>query len=142
MWEKKCFTPMQGCSSYWASITMDYSRKKLNRWGMGLKAYYFGNPPLEFLGISFTPGNSNQSKRLHPRNSTKFCYTPQNFSGLKSRPLGISHDFFLITSGNSMLLLISTQKIHFCSNSGNSRSSNPLFVSFFCNSPIQMHELS
>ena len=67
------------------------------------------------------------------RNSTKLCYTPQKFQGLKLRPaLDILHDFFLITPGYSTLLLISPPRkstCYFFNNPGNSISSTPFVFS-------------
>ena len=47
--------------------------------------------------------------KLHPRHSTKFCYTPE---GLKPRHLEIPHDVFLITPKNATLFLNNPWKFY------------------------------
>ena len=81
---------------------MDYSRKNQpgNRGGgrgeVGLKTNFLEHP-VEVL--------------LTRKKSAKLCYTSQTFYGLKPRTLDIPHYFFLVTHGNSTLLLISPRKV-------------------------------
>ena len=68
------FYPLcRGAPPYWASISMDYSRKKQTG-RRGLRTNFFENL-LEFLGFSFTPGNSKQDK-ASPIEIPQNCVTP------------------------------------------------------------------
>ena len=79
--------------------------------GAGLRTYFFEHP-LEFLGFLLYPWKFQKKQRFTLRKSTKLCYTPRKFQGLKLRPLEIPHDFFLIDPGNSALFLINPCNFH------------------------------
>ena len=66
----------------------------------GIQDIIFCKPPLEFLGFLLYPWKLQTKQSFTPRNSTKLCYTPQKFWGLKPRLLKIPLDFFLITPIN------------------------------------------
>ena len=53
--EEGFYPPWRDAPPYWASITMNYSRKKINRGEGGLRTNFFENP-LEFLDFSFNLG--------------------------------------------------------------------------------------
>ena len=129
---------MQGSSplfSYLSQWTIPEKKQTGNGGGAEsgggrLKTYFFENPP-KTLFIS--------------RNFAKLCY-PTEILKPKTKTLDIPHYFFLVTHGNSTLLLISPWKIgkstcYFFNKSGNSISSTPCLF-FFWNSPIQMYESS
>ena len=129
---------MQGSSplfSYLSQWTIPEKKQTGNGGGAEsgggrLKTYFFENPP-KTLFIS--------------RNFAKLCY-PTEILKPKTKTLDIPHYFFLVTHGNSTLLLISPWKIgkstcYFFNESGNSISSTPSLF-FFWNSPIQMYESS
>ena len=128
---------MQGSSplfSYLSQWTIPEKKQTGNGGGESgggrLKTYFFENPPKTL----FISGNF-----------AKLCY-PTEILKPKTKTLDIPHYFFLVTHGNSTLLLISPWKIgkstcYFFNESGNSISSTPCLF-FFWNSPIQMYESS
>ena len=112
MGEEEGFYPHAGVLPPIEPVSQWTFQRKTKQQGGWLRTNLFENP-LEFFGFFFTPGNSKENK-ASPAEIPENCvsYTPHKFSGLKLRlPLGIPHDFFLITHGNSTLLLISRPKI-------------------------------
>ena len=78
--------------------------------------------------LHFTPGNSRENKASPLETFTRLC----NFKRQKQRPLEIPHDFFLITLGNTSMLLINPWKCHllFFKNPGNSYAQPSVFLFF------------
>ena len=133
MWKKTCRGPPPYLAIYHNGLFQKKSKQGTGGGESGggrLKTYFFENPP-KTLFIS--------------RNFAKLCY-PTEILKPKTKTLDIPHYFFLVTHGNSTLLLISPWKIgkstcYFFNESGNSISSTPCLF-FFWNSPIQMYESS
>ena len=67
--------------------------KKKNRGKGRLRTYVFEKTPGIFRFL-FYPWKFQTKQGITPRNSTKLCYTPQKFQGLKpTRPIEIQHGF-------------------------------------------------
>ena len=62
--------------------------------------------------LHFTPGNSRENKALPLETSKNYVTCLCNFKRQKQRPLEIPHGFFLITPGNTSMLLINSWKCH------------------------------
>ena len=91
---------------------MGYSRKNPKKWGggeggggWGVEDILFWNTLLNFSFFYFTPWNSRQNK-------AQIMDISQDFHKISQRPLEIPHYLFLVTLGNSTLLLINPCK--FC----------------------------
>ena len=95
MWGKGWALPsIQGCSSLVNQYhNRLFQKKKKNRGKGRLRTYVFEKAPGIFRFL-FYPWKFQTKQGITPRNSTKLCYTPQKFQGLKpTRPMEIQHGF-------------------------------------------------
>ena len=89
---------------------MGYSRKKTNsEGGEWSEDILFWKNPWNFWVSYFMDGNSRQNKASSLETPQNFVTPLGNFKA-KPRLLEITHDFFLITPGNSTLFLINPWK--------------------------------
>ena len=111
---------------------------------MGLRTFFFENTPGILFFLHFTPGNSRENKALPLETSKNYVTCLCNFKRQKQRPLEIPHGFFLITPGNTSMLLINSWKCHllFLQKPWKFICSTLSFSFFFWKSPIHLHEKS
>ena len=114
-------------------VTWHTKQAKIQAGRVRLRTFFFWKHLWNFLFfLHFTPGNSRENK-ASPLEISKKCVTRLcNFKRQKQRPLEIPH-FFLITPGNTSMLLINPWKCHllFLQKTLEIHMLNPQFFSFF-----------